>query len=151
MTVDLVRMIFEEHFDEVIKSVEESHPDLNQQGTWGMTPLAKAIESNDPGFVEFLIQHGADTNLVHEDYGTPLQVALDVAVDEYDNIDHGQGEPKTDVIEVLLRYGADIRKIGRWGKTAMDSARGYHPPAYALFQDWEASQVLKKRTAPEVG
>jgi ankyrin repeat protein len=151
MDIDLSRMIFEERFHDVKRYVEMKAPDLNVAGSDGLTPLEDAIESDNADLVEFMLLHGADPNISIDEHLTALQLAVEQAVYTNDYRDQGVGDPATDVIEVLLRYGADMNQKSSFdGNNALTMAKGWHPRAYELFQEWIASHRLNSGSDSEV-
>lgn len=101
------------------------------------TALLLAIEMGQLAAVELLLRRGADPNLSGRGGVTPLQAAVDSATEEAKtNLDSGLGEPEpsVEIVEALLRFGADPRKRDDRGRSAIDWAReSGHSAAEALF------------------
>ena len=101
------------------------------------TPLEIAIDNNSLDMAELLLQNGSNPNSLKGN-ALPLITAIDAAVETTKNNDDA-GEDSTEMIELLLKYGADILKKGFPDeRTAYDfakgSAGGYHLPAQRLFE-----------------
>lgn len=108
------------------------------------TPLEIAIDNNSLEMAELLLQNGSDPNS-QKGNALPLITAIDAAVETTKNNDDVL-EDNTEMIELLLKYGADILKQDfPDGRTPYDfakgSAGGYHLPAQRLFE-----QILKNRS-----
>lgn len=105
--------------------------------TSGQTALLSAIENIEDAAVEYLLARGADPNL--RGYGgvTPLQLAIEIAVEEAKSRLDSTGElqaPTTVALELLLRAGADPRQLDANGRSALDWAKRHqHAPALALL------------------
>jgi ankyrin repeat protein len=109
------------------------------------TPLEIAIDNNSLEMAELLLQNGSDLNSLKGN-ALPLIVAIDAAVKTTKNNEDVE-EDSTDLIVLLIKYGADILKKGfPDGRTPYDFAKGsvdgYHLPAQRMFE-----QILNNRSA----
>lgn len=118
--------------------------DPNYVSKFKQTPLEIAIDNNSLEMAELLLQNGSDPNSLKGN-ALPLIVAIDAAVETTKNNDEVL-EDSTEMIELLLKYGADILKKGfPDDRNAYDFAKGsghsYHLPAQRLFE-----QILNSRS-----
>jgi hypothetical protein len=91
-----------------IRELAAAGTDLNAPGgVNGWTPLMHAVHTNQPGCVRVLLDKGAGANL--RAGGT---TALIMAA----------GYGYTDIVEILLKHGADARATARNGSTALEAA-----------------------------
>lgn len=98
----------EETWVDLTKSLIQSGEDVNAQDRNGWTPLHFAAQAGSIGAVELLIDAGADINLRNSDGNTALWVAT---MNSY----HG-----TQVIELLLKKGANPKEKNNYGNSAYD-------------------------------
>ena len=115
MTDELVQAAFEGDVAAVARLLEAG-ADIDADGRiWNA--LHAAIENDDVACVRLLLEHGADVD--HRAAGdlTPLAHAVDVAIDGTRQ-NGGDGDERTDVIELLLDAGADPAP-------GLKAARGY--------------------------
>ncbi len=84
----------------------------------GWTPLIYAVNSvygPDAEMVEFLLQHGADVNIVEPDKQfTALLYAANMQL--------------TDIVRILLHAGAEVNVQEAWGNTPLGRALGRANP-----------------------
>ena len=126
--------LLNEIFNENISDVEDlikSGVDINYIGENGDTPLLVAVETQNYELVKILLQNKADPNSVSR--LPSLHAAIDTAVEATKNNDHIK-EDSTQIIELLLEYGANPNLTDFNGKTAYQFAKGYHLPAERLLQ-----------------
>lgn len=102
-------------------------PNATLPGVMGHTPLLLAIDTQgEATLVVLLLSRGADPNARKHGGVTPLQLAIDVALEarknEYDDTGVAR-DPSTEVVELLLRAGADPRLTDNRGRNAFDWAR----------------------------
>jgi ankyrin repeat protein len=76
----------------------------------GLTPLSSAIKYRRYRRVEKLLSYGADVNAANKDKTTPVLIAADHLL--AGTLPETREEEKriTDVLELLLRAGADVHK-----------------------------------------
>ncbi|MBO9999257.1 MAG: ankyrin repeat domain-containing protein [Cyanobacteria bacterium SID2] len=91
--------------------------DPNTLAACGRTPLSIAIQSGQIPTIEALLDAGADPNLPDEDdYGNPTETPLMLASNTFFATNHRE------MIQLLVRRGADIDRQDRTGRTALMSA-----------------------------
>lgn len=119
-------LIFSKCFDEARKLIID-YPNLNLDYTEknGKTPLLLAVANNNLKFTEFLINKGAHVNY-NKTYILPIEQAIEGMSDRLDF----KVDEKLDIrmIELLLKYGADMNLIDREGETPsifLDRCFGY--------------------------
>ncbi len=134
---DLTTLIFNEDFEKAKDYVIKNSIDLNYINNKGGTPLLVAIDTGDLDMIKFLLDHGANPNFLSKEINTPLIEAIEIAVEESDYTYHGEKEPRIDVIELLIKYGADIRLKDGFGRTPISFASRYHLRAQKLFEEME--------------
>jgi len=85
-----------------------------------------AIEHSDKELLERIIKKGIEVN-ISDMYGqTPLHLAIDTAFEEAIYIFDTKGklvQPRMDIIEILLRNGADYLRKDQKGKSPIDWAK----------------------------
>ena len=103
----------------------------------GDTPLLFAIENLQDEAVRVLLERGADPNLRGYRGTTPLQAAIDVAVEQAKRRFDSTGDvvpADTRTLERLLGAGADPLQVDANGESAVDWAKSVqHLRAVALF------------------
>ncbi|HEY1784550.1 MAG TPA: ankyrin repeat domain-containing protein [Pirellulales bacterium] len=88
----------------------------------GVTPLHHAVRFRSPAAVETLLRRGAAVNQICKRSGsTPLHRAVTSTGAPGTA---GKQEEAKQIVEILLRYGADISIKNNSGKTAADYVRG---------------------------
>jgi ankyrin repeat protein len=126
------------HLQEVASLIAHG-ADPNAQDDWGnhWTPLLHAVHKHQLGSVAALIDGGADPNGCDPDGTTPLMMAA--------------GYGHTDMVELLLRRGANPRITDRYGVTAIDLALTGVPDIdrFTLFDcQNETAKVLLRAGSP---
>jgi ankyrin repeat protein len=93
----------------VLTRLLENKIDLNRVGkSW--TPLHSAIENQNIECVKILINKGANVEYCGEDFmGSPLEHAIDIAIQSNNNTGGKEGDEQIEIIELLLEAGADPR------------------------------------------
>jgi len=131
--MDLARLIFKEKLNEAENWISENDPILNSVNDKMNTPLLAAIDVGNVVFIRFLLEKGANPNYLVEGINLPLIYAIEIAVEEEDYSDDID-EPKIDIIELLIEYGADIMKKDDLGRSPYEFAKNYHVAARKLFE-----------------
>ena len=131
--MDLPKMIFEEKFDEVKKIITQNDINLNAVNVKKNTLLLAAIDTDNINFIKFLLEQGADSNYLTKGIDLPLNYAIETSVEAEDYMDDVD-EVKTDIIELLLEYGADMMKEDNFNRSPYEFAKNYHIPAQKLFE-----------------
>ena len=98
---------------EKVQSFIEAGTDVNAQDETGMTPLLRAVSSEQAEVAKFLVDAGADVNGADKRGYVPLHYALW-------NMD-------SDMVKLLLEKGADVN--------AKDTPLGYTPLHWAIMMD----------------
>jgi hypothetical protein len=127
--------------DEIIPLLE---PNVNIRDPWGYTPLHYACKYQRSSLVKFLLQKGADVNVVNYHGTTPLHLACenDPSIVEY-LVYHGalvnvfdrdgftpllnacRHEPS--VVEFLVKQGAYVNVKTKYGYSPLSIALSYSP------------------------
>lgn len=113
--------------EDIVRILLSNGADANARGNvvWG-TALGAAAYNGNIGIVKLLLEHGAYPNgrLAASIYGPtpPLQYAAEGV--------------KTDIVKLLLQYGADVNAVGGMYGTALQAAchYGYEPSVRALLE-----------------
>lgn len=90
---------------------------IDQSDAEGATPLLFVCGNGRPAAVEYLLANGANPNVCHADYGTPLLRAIIAG--------------NYEVAMVLLRYGADAAEPNLHGDTPLEAALRNDQPELA--------------------
>jgi ankyrin repeat protein len=100
---------------EKVKEIIEMDPnEINVQDASGFTPLHLASGKGHIEIVEFLLNHGADTESEIFNGDTPLLVASRYAING-----------KYETIKILLEHGAKVNHKDKHGRTALHKAAMY--------------------------
>lgn len=127
--------------------VEEKGWDVNEKNTWGGTPLFVACENGNLNMIEYLVEKGAEIDVLDEAGVAALQRAsyrgnldvvqclvdlganVDVVVDNDEEDVDGETplfwacEGKSfDVVKYLVEHGADVNKENEYGETPLFKA-----------------------------
>lgn len=129
--------------DEIRARLQEDSSDINATNDEGFTGLIKAIAFNDYEKIELLLKFGADINQrisvnkplaaginfkamnkdplqpSHFDGATPLHFAIMYGNYLYKTDSEGNGYDTTDIIQLLLNYGADVSARDKNNDTPM--------------------------------
>lgn len=86
---------------------------------YNMTPLHRAANNGQYLAAKYLVEHGADVNILSQDdeqAWTPLRYAIEASHDAqfWPNMD---GKRKLDVVKLLVDNGADIHVKDKYGRT----------------------------------
>jgi len=107
--------------------------------------IFNAIEHSDKSLLENLIRGGIDINTSDEFGQTPLHLAIDTAFEDaiyiYDT-EKKFVQPKFDIIEILLRNGANPFKEDNKGKSPINWAEERNNDKFLL----ELKERIKKNT-----
>jgi len=128
----LLEQVSKSNFGKAIELLDEG-ADINYVNQAMCNPLLIAIANNDKGFVEFLLSKKANPNPdPTRVYTTPLNLAIDSAVQATNNNAHIRDD-SIDMIQILLKFGANPNIRDRDGEAALEFARDYHMPAEKLL------------------
>jgi ankyrin repeat protein len=97
--------------------------DPNALDKSGVAPLHRSVRQRCARAVDSLLQNGADVGLKNKSGSTPLHLAVQ------NTGRGGTGSPEAralqrEIIELLLKAGADRQERDGRGKTAMECAQG---------------------------
>ena len=107
---------------QTVKSIIEGHPELVCHPDWTPPPIHCAVLWNQPRIAEFLLEKGADIEALDPDrQTTPLRYAVLYA--------------KTDLISLLLSYGANAGPIVENGISALQLAEDAANGTYEEYDD----------------
>jgi ankyrin repeat protein len=132
---EILDIIFDENLSELSKILTSLTSDeINfVDEKLNLTPLTCAIETNNYEIVKSVLNKGANPNFCKQNISLPLINAIEISVLAED---HSQGEKKfsTNIIELLIKFGADINLPNYDGETSIEFAKDYHPLAQKLFE-----------------
>ena len=151
---------------EMVKAILEFHPDVNQRGSEGKTPLFAAGEYRDKDIegaraecVRLLVEAGADVNARDNKGNTPLhETFLDEVEEELlrlgadVNAQNNEGETPifttvdNSAVALYIKHGADLSIRNKKGETVFEAAKRHGPlrvtaleKAIAALNDAKAS------------
>jgi ankyrin repeat protein len=125
---------------ETVKAILNQHPEaVNEPDEYGFTPLHGLAEEEHLDIARYLIERGANVNASNDEGITPLHLAAWPAMAalllthgaRLDATDQAGRTPllvlaeepdREDVIELLLKAGADVNAAARDGSHALDIA-----------------------------
>ncbi|KAI1798686.1 hypothetical protein F4811DRAFT_167145 [Daldinia bambusicola] len=88
----------EKALDSYLNTCRINEPSAEEgTGTFGLTPLAVAARYGHADVVRLLLEKGAAVDALSSKLRTPLYIVTD----------RGQGENRAEIVQILLRYGAD--------------------------------------------
>ncbi|HEX4608095.1 MAG TPA: ankyrin repeat domain-containing protein [Urbifossiella sp.] len=120
---------------DVNRAQKQGAPGRGILGRPGSTPLIAAASTSDAALVRSLIDLGADPKLTNANGTPPLLAAAGVGVDAPEEAAGSESEA-IEVIEVLLKLGADVNAVDKNGETAMHGAAyRNHPKVVQLLAD----------------
>lgn len=101
----------------------------------GSTPLIGAASTSDVLYVRTLLELGADPKLTNADRTTPLLAAAGVGVGAPEEA--AGSEPEAlEVLDILIKVGADVNAVDKNGETAMHGAAyRNHPKVVQLLAE----------------
>ena len=136
----LWKAVLEENF-ELVRKILRDNPKINLELTNKNknNALLLAIEVSDAQIIEILLKAGANPNPEPDKvWALPLGLAVDNAVEIMKNNSTVKEEP-TEIIQLLLDYGADILARNNNGFNAYDYAYGtfghYNYTAQKIFDE----------------
>ena len=110
----------------------EAGANVEARGRHGRTPLHAAANERSQGAVLALLKHGAEVNAKKNGQNTPL----------HDAAFHAGRRGTAEVVDVLLRRGADETIANADGQTPADIARGRFEDRGGLEEDFERVRML---------
>jgi len=120
---------------DVNRAQKQGAPGRGILGRPGATPLIAAASTSDVPLVRSLLDLGADPKLTNADGTTPLLAAAGVGVGAPEEAAGSEPEAM-EVIELLLKGGADVNAADKNGDTAMHGAAyRNHPKVVQLLAD----------------
>lgn len=106
-----------ENREKILQAMLEAESDVNRQDGDGWSPLHFAAQEGDSNIAQLLIESGASISATDLNGNTPLWVA---ALNSYSG---------TEVVEVLLKHGADPRQKNNHGISPEDLGPNLFPSA----------------------
>jgi uncharacterized protein len=101
-------------------------------GRVGATPLIAAASTSDVALVRTLLDLGADPKLMNADGTTPLLAATGIGLGAPEEA--AGSEPEAlEVVEILLKLGADVNAVDKSGENAMHGAAYRNHPKVVEF------------------
>jgi ankyrin repeat protein len=112
----------------------------------GATPLIAAASTSDVALVRTLLDLGGDPKLTNADGTTPLLAATGVGVGAPEEA-AGSEDEALEVVEILVKLGADVNAVDKNGENAMHGAAyRNHPKVVQLLADKGAKIEVWNRT-----
>lgn len=126
--------IFNENISK-IKEAIENNKDLELNfinKELNITPLICAIDALNPEIVELLLNNGSNPNFMHTGLSLPLYHAVELAEEaaDYDGTDD---QKLIEIIELLIKSGADMHLANYNGKSSYLYAESRYLPAKKIF------------------
>lgn len=119
-----------------ISSLLSSGDLVNEMDSQGWTPLVRAIEIGNDEIVKLLLENGADVNVILYNKNTSLHLAVDSAIDGTIQTGGTPGDEPTEIIELLVKNGANILAKNAQGESPLEWAKNYHSDKIAeLLQE----------------
>lgn len=139
---------------EMVKAILEFHPDVNQRGSEGKTPLFAAGEYKDKDVegaraecVRLLVDAGADVNARDNEGNTPLhETFLDEVEEELlklgadVNAQNDEGETPifttvdNSAVALYIQHGADLSIRNKKGETVFEAAKRHGPLRVSVLE-----------------
>jgi len=132
---NILDLIFAEDINDLKNKLVETDPSqINLvDESLNLTPLICAIDTNNEEIVKAILDAKADPNFKANGLSLPLIHAIEIAV-EMEDYNPNINEISTRVIELLIKYGADINQKNYDGVTPIEFSKNYPVAAYNLFQ-----------------
>jgi ankyrin repeat protein len=129
------------------KQFLDSGIDINTRDENGQYPICAAIASDNSIVVAFVISNGADVNIDIGDGWTPLHEAFDSAIDGMIQANKDRLSRETlEIIDLLIKNGADMDKTNASGKTPLDSLNTYS----ATIERFNFLKNIFRETVPSI-
>jgi ankyrin repeat protein len=132
---NILDLIFEEDINSLKNKLLETKPSqINLvDENLNLTPLICAIDTDNEEIVKAILDAKADPNFTANGLSLPLIHAIEIAV-EAEDYNPDVNETSTRIIELLIKYGADINQKNYDGVTPIEFSKNYHVAAYNLFR-----------------
>ena len=105
-----------------VEALIRRHPELVNHPDWTPPPIHCTVLWNQPEIAEFLLDHGADLEMLDPDrQTTPLRSAIMYC--------------RTEMIPLLLTRGANFGPVGENGPSALELARNAANGAFEEYAD----------------
>lgn len=134
----------EENLDKIMKYAVNINNFPNLQNSNRYPPIFTALDSENFEVIELVLKLGADTNISlgqNNGYTYPLRYIIANSIDSYK--DGFTKRPDIEIIKLLVKYGANINKIGNDGKSPLDCAISL---GHKLAENYLKSLGAKKST-----
>ncbi len=123
------------HGAKVNLAQEKGVPGRGILGRVGATPLIAAASTSDVSLVRTLIDLGADPKLPNAQGSTPLLAATGIGLGAPEEAAGSEPEAM-EVVELLIKLGADVNAVDKNGENAMHGAAyRNHPKVVQLLAD----------------
>ena len=151
----------------IVELLVMAKSDVNAANNYGWTPLFFAADNSNSDVVAFLVDNGANINLISDECVTPLLIANDVEtikiLSKTTNINKANDygitpliafsgrEISPEAINILLENGADVNMVDKDGETALSHAVEYGNFEIALILlENNANPNLSNKKAKEL-
>ncbi|KAJ5076861.1 serine/threonine-protein kinase sty8-like [Anaeramoeba ignava] len=113
-----------------IQKLISSGEDINKRSEFsGQTPIHLALQENKKEIAIYLVENGANLNIIDNNGLTPLMIAVDIR--------------SRDMVELLLGYGANVDAIDEYGETCLHKAIDQNSKIAHLLLSYGANPFFK--------
>jgi ankyrin repeat protein len=121
-----------------VEGLLNSGAEVNGVGSNGSTPLTQAAATGNLVIARLLLDRGANVNYPNRRGFTALHIAVDASIDGTIQDGGKQGDEETQMIELLLEYGASTAVPNHHNKTPLDFAVNYRSQkVVSLLRSWQ--------------
>eukprot|EP01156_Anaeramoeba_ignava_P023382 Anaeramoba_ignava/c21502_g1_i1.p1 GENE.c21502_g1_i1~~c21502_g1_i1.p1 ORF type:complete len:465 (-),score=129.03 c21502_g1_i1:128-1522(-) len=113
-----------------IQKLIKAGEDINKQSEFsGQTPIHLALQENKREIAIYLVENGANLNIIDNNGLTPLMIAVDI--------------PSRDMVELLLLHGANVDAINEYGETCLHKVIDQNSKIAHLLMSYGANPFFK--------
>ncbi|KAJ5076860.1 serine/threonine-protein kinase sty13 [Anaeramoeba ignava] len=113
-----------------IQKLISSGEDINKRSEFsGQTPIYLALQKNKKEIVRYLVENGANLNIIDNNGLTPLMIAVD--------------SESHDMVEFLLSYGANVDAVNEYGETCLHKVIDQNSKISYILLSYGANPFLK--------